>query len=167
MVKIILAIFVGFLSFNSIADSTTKEGSAFFHESSTSWKTNVFPIHRWKTLVGGGAGGRIDPDDILFGTWELAPNAIYHGHKHETPEIYYIVSGKALWTVGEETREVTKGMAIYTKPGAVHKMVNLLDQPLQAVWVWWAPNGDRKVFNSEYIFTEEPPVQPENAGFNE
>ena len=124
---------------------------------------NEFPIHRWKTLV----GGQIDPADILFGTWELAPNAIYHGHKHESPEIYYIISGKALWTVGDETREVTNGTAIYTKPGAVHKMVNLTDEPVRAIWIWWAPNGNRKVFGGEYLFTEERPTQAENAGFYE
>ena len=167
MLKITLTILVGLLAFSPIVNSAAIEESAFLHESSVSSKTNAFPIHRWKTLVGGGAGGRMDPVDILFGTWELAPHAIYHGHKHQTPEIYYIVSGKALWTVGEETREVTKGSAIYTRPGAVHKMVNLLDQPLHAVWIWWAPNGDRKVFDSEYIFTEEAPVQTENAGFRE
>ena len=150
------------LAFNANAESGASNSSAFLHESQIVWKMNEFPIHRWKTLVGGGAGGRMDPRDILFGIWELAPKAIYHGHKHAAPEIYYIVSGKALWTVGEETREVTSGSAIYTRPGAVHKMVNLLDRPLRAVWVWWAPDGERSVFGGEYLFTEDPPVQPEN-----
>ena len=165
MFKFILSLCTGFLLVISKADTETNKGGAFLDESSVNWSTNEFPIHHWKTLVGGGAGGRDGPDDILFGTWELAPHAIYHGHKHETPEIYYIISGKALWTVGKETREVTKGTSIYTKPGQEHKMVNLTDEPLQAIWIWWAPNGEKEVFNTEYIFTEEPPVQPENAGF--
>lgn len=167
MSKFSYLFFVGLLMLISTADSRGLEESAFTHESNINWKTNAFPIHHWKTLIGGGAGSGVNPEDILFGTWELAPYAIYHGHKHETPEIYYIISGKARWTVGEETQEVTSGTAIYTKPGAVHKMTNLLDEPLRAVWVWWAPNGDKKVFNSEYIFTEEAPVQPEKSGFNE
>ncbi len=119
---------------------------------------NDFPIHRWKTLVGGKSG----PEDILFGTWELAPHASHHSHKHDAPEIYYVISGKALWTVGDETQVVTKGMAIYTKSGAVHEMVNLTDEPVQAIWISWAPEGDREVFNGEYVFTEEAHTQPEN-----
>ena len=163
-----LSIFLaGLVALIATVESKAQDQSAFSNESSVSWKMNAFPIHRWKTLIGSGVKGRLNPDDILFGMWELAPHAIYHGHKHETPEIYYIISGKAQWTVGEETREVTSGTAIYTKPGAVHKMVNLLDEPLQAIWVWWAPNGDRTVFSSEYIFTEEPPVQSENAKFKD
>ena len=163
MSRVLISITVSCLAWLTSLGAESKEASAFLHESKVSWEMNEFPIHRWKTLVGGEAG----PEDILFGTWELAPHASYHGHKHDAPEIYYVISGKALWTVGDETQEVTKGMAIYTKPGAVHKMVNLTDKPVQAIWIWWAPNGDREVFNGKYVFTEEPHTQPENAEFKE
>jgi|TARA_B110000495_G_C22432083_1_gene272078 hypothetical protein len=46
-------------------------------------------------------------------------------------------------------------------------MINLTDEPVQAIWIWWAPNGDRDVFNGKYTFTESPPIQPENVGFKE
>ncbi len=167
MLIVILTISIVLLTVIARADSGSAQGDTFLHESSVGWETNEFPIHRWKTLVGSGVEGRIQPDDIYMGTWELAPNAIYHGHKHETPEIYYIISGKALWTVGDETQEVRKGSSIYTRPGEVHKMVNLGEEPVQAIWIWWAPNGDREVFQSDYIFTEEPGVQPEGAEFSE
>ena len=162
MFKSLLTITLGWLT---IATSTfaQEKTSAFLHESAVEWERNVFPIHRWKTLV----GGKEDTGDILFGTWELAPHAIYHGHKHDAPEIYYVLAGKALWTVGDETQEVTQGTAIYTRPGAVHKMVNLTDEPVQAIWIWWAPNGDREVFKGEYTFTEEGPTQPEEAKFKD
>jgi len=163
MLKVLFILFVGLIAIQSNAYAASAEASAFVHESSISWKMNEFPVHRRKTLV----GGEVDPADIQFGNWELAPNAIYHGHKHEAPEIYYIISGKALWTVGDETQEVTKGTAIYTKPGAVHKMVNLTDEPVQTIWIWWAPKGDRTVFSSKYVFTEEPPTQSENVGFKD
>ena len=163
MSKALMPLALCLTAFLYSANAASPEASAFLHESTISWEMNEFPIHRWKTLV----GGQAEPGDILFGTWELAPNAIYHGHKHDAPEIYYVISGKALWTVGDETQEVTKGTAIYTKPGAVHKMVNLTDEPVQAIWIWWAPNGDREVFKGKYTFTEVPPAQPENAGFKE
>ena len=161
MPKALFALFLAYSTLLTSAYAATSNSSAFLQESTINWEMNEFPIHRWKTLVGGDKG----PGDILFGTWELAPHAIYHGHKHDAPEIYYVISGKALWTVGDETQEVTKGTAIYTKPGAVHKMVNLTNEPVQAIWIWWAPNGDREVFNGKYTFTEEAPVQPEGAEF--
>ena len=167
MIKPIVTFLTGLLVLISTFSTGATEESAFSHESSASWETNAFAIQRWKTLIGDNVDGRHNPDDIFFGTWELAPHATYHGHKHGSPEIYYIVSGKALWTVGEETREVTPGTSIYTKPGTMHKMKNLLDEPLKAIWIWWAPDGNRKVFESEYIFTEEAPIQPEKAGFND
>ncbi len=165
MLKILLASFISLLVI-SIANSEVIEESAFLHESDVAWETNEFPIHRWKTLIGNGVKDRLNPEDVYAGTWELAPKATYHGHKHEIPEIYFIISGKALWTVGDETQEVTAGTSIYTKPGAVHKMTNLLDTPLQAIWLWWAPGGNQKIFESEYLFTEEPPEQPEGARFD-
>lgn len=137
----------------------------FLDQKDVTWKVNEFNVARWKTLVGGIEGGQIARDDIQFGIWELAPKAIYHSHKHEVPEIYFIISGKALWTVDDETREVGPGMTIYTQPGAVHKMVNLTSEPVRANWVWWAPDGDKTVFFGDYAFTEPRPDQPEGAGF--
>jgi len=135
----------------------------FLHESDIGWKVNDFAVARWKTLIGGNEGGQIEQGDVQFGLWELAPHAIYHSHRHDVPEIYYVVSGKGEWSVGPETREVGPGDAVYTAPGSTHKMVNTTDQPLQTVWFWWAPDGRRKVFEGAYEFTEEAPEQPGNV----
>jgi len=137
--------------------------SAFLDGTSVSWKVNDFTIARWKTLVGGNEGGQLDQADVQFGLWELAPRATYHSHRHQVPEIYYILEGSGQWSVGEETRHVGPGVTIYTRPGAVHKMVNLSDEPLRTLWFWWAPDGQREVFMGDYEFTEEPPLQPDNV----
>lgn len=137
----------------------------FLDQSEVTWKVNEFNIARWKTLVGGIEGGQIDRDDIQFGLWELAPNAIYHSHRHEVPEIYFVTEGKADWTVDGVTREVGQGMTIYTKPGAVHKMVNHTGDSVRAIWVWWAPGGNKEVFAGDYEFTE--PVPEKNGSFKE
>ncbi len=142
-------------------------GAAFLDESSVPWKSNEFDIARWKTLVGGLEGGQIPQSDVQFGLWNLAPHGIYHRHSHEAPEIYYILSGKALWTVGDEEREVGPGTIIYTRPNTEHAMVNRSSDPVQAIWVWWAPGGDAGVFAADYNFTENAPAQPANAGFHE
>jgi len=149
----------------SIAQQTPAIAGPFLDQSEVTWKVNEFNIARWKTLVGGIEGGQIDRDDIQFGIWELAPNAIYHSHRHEVPEIYFVTEGKADWTVDGVTREVGQGMTIYTKPGAVHKMVNLTGDNVRAIWVWWAPGGDKEVFAGDYEFTE--PVPEKNGSFKE
>lgn len=151
---------VALLSGSALAENP----GPFLDESDITWKVNEHQVARWKTLVGGIEGGQIDRDDIQFGTWELAPRAIYHKHKHEVPEIYFITSGQALWTVGDETREVGPGMTIYTKPHAEHRMENLGDEPVSAIWVWWAPGGDKEVFLGDYEFTE--PAPEKNGSFN-
>lgn len=164
MLKSVFTILFTLYSILTYTEPMATEGP-FLHEADIDWKMNDFPIHRWKTLVGGIGGDHIERSDIRFGTWELAPKATYHGHKHETPEIYYIISGKALWTVGDKSQEVSAGTAIYTKPNSVHKMVNLSDEVVKAVWIWWAPNGDTETFDTPYLFTEDAPEQPDSAKF--
>ena len=137
---------------------TLAKDSAFLDESKVSWKVNDFDVSRWKTLVGGDEGGQLVEADVQFGRWQLAPRATYHAHRHDVPEIYYIISGKAEWTVGTEVRLVSQGTTILTEPGQVHKMVNTTDEPVDALWFWWAPDGRTEVFSGEYEFTEPAPA---------
>ena len=168
--KHILAIVIGTLfccqfTLGQSAKTDPVEPAAFIDESDITWKVNDFNVARWKTLIGGSEGGQLDNSDIQFGLWQLAPGQTYHSHKHSAPEVYYILSGKAEWTVGGITRKVSAGTAIYTRPGKIHKMVNLTDEPVKTVWFWWAPGGEREVFNGEYLFTEPALNQPEKSGF--
>lgn len=139
--------------------------SAFIETDQVTWKVNAHNVARWKTLIGGIEGGQLPAKDVQFGVWQLAPGAIYHGHRHAAPEIYHILSGRALWTVGDETREVGAGVSIYTRPGQVHRMENLGDEPVHAIWFWWAPGGDTEVFKAPYEFTEPAPDAPNGTGF--
>jgi quercetin dioxygenase-like cupin family protein len=149
----------------SIAQPPPSIAGPFLDQSEVTWKVNEFDVTRWKTLVGGIEGGQIERDDIQFGLWELAPRSTYHSHRHEVPEIYFVTEGKAQWTVDGATREVGPGMTIYTKPGAVHKMVNKSDENVKAIWVWWAPGGDKEVFAGDYEFIEPEPAG--NGSFKE
>jgi len=153
-----------FFSRTSIAGQPPAIAGPFLDQSEVTWKVNEFSVARWKTLVGGIEGGQINRDDIQFGIWELAPNAIYHSHRHEVPEIYFVTQGKAHWTVDGVTREVGPGMTIYAKSGAAHKMVNKSNDNVKAIWVWWAPDGDKDVFAGDYEFIE--PAPEKNGSFN-
>ena len=57
---------------------------------------------RYKTLVGG-QNSPIQGKNVFFGEAEFAPGAVYVGHKHPSPEIYYVISGEAEWTVDGKT----------------------------------------------------------------
>ena len=98
---------------------------------------------RYKTLVGG-QNSPAQGKNVLFGEAEFAPGAVYVGHNHPSPEIYYVVSGEAEWTVDGKTFKATTGTAIYAKPYAVHRMINVGDGILKTVWMWW---GEPEVTN--------------------
>lgn len=64
------------------------------------------------------------------------PNAIYPDHAHKAIEIYYVISGKALWKRGDEPWvERYPGEVILHSAGMRHAM-KTGDEPLVAMAVW-------------------------------
>ena len=118
---------------------------------------------RYRTLVGG-PSAPVRGKNVYFGEAEWAPGAIYVGHKHPAPEIYYVISGEAEWTIDGKTFRATAGTAVYTKPNAVHRMVNVGDGVLRTVWMWW---GEPKVLNQFPEVTEPAEQQPAGARFDD
>lgn len=88
-------------------------------------------VVRYRPLVGGNrqnwAG--VPEEDVLMGVLELTAGATYPAHSHPSPEIYYVVSGIAEWTVGDETFMAEAGTAVYHAPNASHRMVNTGNEP--------------------------------------
>ncbi len=124
-------------------------------------------VYRYKALIGGHWPGVIPQQDILMGVLELAPGAIYSAHAHPAPELYYVMSGIARWTVNDETFDAEPGIAIYHAPDALHRMINTGDEPLRMCWMWWAPDGNREVLNVGSMLLEPVPEQPETAKFSD
>lgn len=55
----------------------------------------------------------------------LPPGCAVSPHHHrDIEEIYYLVSGRGLMTVGEETQEVAAGDAVYIPRGHRHTLIN-------------------------------------------
>jgi oxalate decarboxylase/phosphoglucose isomerase-like protein (cupin superfamily) len=48
-------------------------------------------------------------------------------------------------------------MAIYHAPNMPHRMVNEGDEPLKAVWFWWAPAGRTEVLQGAVTLLEPMP----------
>lgn len=80
-------------------------------------------------------------DDILTtlgGFWETTvnPGKKLEPHTHKDHEqIYYIIEGKGLLTIGDETRRVKPGDAIYIPPATSHEYNNDADEPTKIIMV--------------------------------
>ncbi len=119
-------------------------------------------IVRWKMLIGSGGSDwpGVPQKDVLMGVLELDAAGYYPGHAHPAPEIYFVLSGTAEWTVGDETFMAEPGTAIYHRPNVLHRMVNKGTEPLRAVWFWWAPDGRNDVLEVEVKLLEPMPGAP-------
>ena len=137
--------------------------TAHINSAQVGWE-NVGAITRWNTVIGGDS---IPDDDMQVGLWELAPRAIYAGHVHPVPEFYVVLDGQVEWTLSTDTFVAEPGEVVYIAPNTMHRMVNLTDDLVRAVWGRWALNGDRSVFEGEFRFVEPLPEQPPGAGFRE
>jgi mannose-6-phosphate isomerase-like protein (cupin superfamily) len=66
----------------------------------------------------------------------LPPGCVVTAHHHrEIEEIYYLVSGSGLMTVGDETREVNAGDAVYVPRGHRHTLRNTGSEPIKLILV--------------------------------
>jgi mannose-6-phosphate isomerase-like protein (cupin superfamily) len=57
--------------------------------------------------------------------------AVTPHHHNQLEEIYYILSGRGLMTVGDEKREVGAGDAIYVPRGHKHTLENIGAEPIR------------------------------------
>ena len=66
----------------------------------------------------------------------LPPGCAVTPHRHrQIEEIYYIVSGRGLMTVGDEVREVEAGDAIYIPRNHRHTLENTGAEPIKLILV--------------------------------
>jgi mannose-6-phosphate isomerase-like protein (cupin superfamily) len=66
----------------------------------------------------------------------LPPGCAVTPHRHrQIEEIYYIVCGRGLMTVGSESREVGAGDAVYIPRGQRHTLKNTGDDPIKLILV--------------------------------
>ncbi len=119
-------------------------------------------VVRWNTLIGNGPADwpGVPQKNVRMGVLELDAGGYYPGHSHPAPEIYFVLSGSAQWTVADESFEARPGMAIYHAPLVQHRMVNTGDEVLRAVWFWWAPDGRGEVLEGEIDLLEPMPQVP-------
>ena len=98
-----------------------------------------------KSLIG--PRGDIAAQDISVSAFQLDPGTEYGGHAHPHPEVYIIISGTAECEWGDETFTAEPGTVTYCLPNMSHAMRVTSSEPLRAIIVGWAPDGDRSVWD--------------------
>lgn len=107
-----------------------------------------------RALIGPSAG--ISDQDINVSAFQLDPGTYYGGHAHPHPEVYIIISGTAECEWGDETFTAGPGTVTHCPPNMSHAMRVTGDEPLRAIIVGWAPDGDRSVWNGISELLDQP-----------
>ena len=82
----------------------------------------------------------------------LPPGCVVTSHHHrEIEEIYYVVSGRGLMTVGDETCEVNAGDAVYVPRGHRHTLSNTGSEPIRLILVCGPA-----FFYEDQVFEDQP-----------
>src|SRR4030095_5344216 len=84
---------------------------------------------------------------------EMLPvgSAVIPHHHREIEEIYYVVSGRGLMTVADETREVSTGDAVYVPRGCRHTLENTGSEPIKLILVCGPA-----FFYEDQVFEDQP-----------
>ncbi len=73
-------------------------------------------------------------ENQLMSTWvTVEPGGHQAIHHHEPPQIYVIIDGEGLMTVGEEQQTVRTGDLVYIPPNVPHGIQNTGDTVLQYI----------------------------------
>ena len=94
-----------------------------------------------------GPRGDIAEQDINVSAFHLDPGANYGRHAHPHPEVYIFLSGSAECEWGDETFVAEPGTVTYCPSDTSHAMRVTSSEPLRAIIVGWAPDGDQRVWD--------------------
>ncbi len=81
---------------------------------------------------------------------EIPPGSQQPVHKHEPEQCYYIVGGKGLMTIEDQSQEVAKGDAVYIPSNLNHGLKNTGDDVLEYL------TANAPVFSEKYENTLWP-----------
>jgi len=75
----------------------------------------------------------------LANEFEVAGGSAVFPHTHPTHEFYYVLSGRGIMTVGDETSEIRQGDLVYIPPDVVHSLKPISDTaPIHCFCFAWA-----------------------------
>ena len=72
---------------------------------------------------------------VIYDT-TLAPGENIQSHYHtDFEELYYVLSGYGIMTIGEEKQEISRGDVVYIPANAPHTLLNTAEVPLRFITV--------------------------------
>jgi mannose-6-phosphate isomerase-like protein (cupin superfamily) len=108
-----------------------------------------------KSLIG--RSGEIIDRDINVSAFHLDPGTDYGDHVHPHPEVYVFLSGTAECQWGDETFIAEPGTVTHCPPNMPHAMRVTSSEPLRAIIIGWAPDGDARVWDGTSVLLDPPP----------
>jgi mannose-6-phosphate isomerase-like protein (cupin superfamily) len=98
------------------------------------WDDPVRGSVAWYTLF---SGDRTPTNAMTAGIAEIVPGGgSLQLHRHEQPEIYYIIKGTGLLVVDGVERTVSAGTAVFIPGNAEHGLRNVSDSELSLFYVF-------------------------------
>ncbi|MFL5642933.1 MAG: cupin domain-containing protein [Chloroflexota bacterium] len=94
-----------------------------------------------------GASGRLYHEfkrvpDLSAGIYTLDAGATDPQRPHSEDELYYVVAGRAVVTVGDETRPIVPGSVIFVGAGVPHRFHDIAER-LELLVMFGPAEGDR------------------------
>jgi len=80
--------------------------------------------------------------DLSAGIYTLDAGAIDPQQPHREDELYYVVAGRAVVTVGDETRPIVPGSVIFVGAGVPHRFHDIAER-LELLVMFGPAEGDR------------------------
>ena len=85
--------------------------------------------------------GPEESDDLIFGIAKLPPGEGHLLHHHDdAPELYFILEGRGIFAVNDETRECDPGTGIYMPARSKHSVKNTGDEMLVFFFAYDRPH---------------------------
>lgn len=82
----------------------------------------------------------------------LAPGESIQPHFHEDfEEIYYVLSGYGIMTIGDERQEISRGDVVYIHPPSPHMLLNNGNVPLRFLTLTAGISSNKKCDTQPYI----------------
>src|SRR5918997_1415514 len=73
----------------------------------------------WKTLI---SAGFTDSSALTLGVGRLPPGAVLRPHRHEQPEVYFVLEGSGVVTVDGSPERVAAGAGVFVPSNALHSV---------------------------------------------
>ncbi|MFO1055737.1 MAG: dimethylsulfonioproprionate lyase family protein [Dongiaceae bacterium] len=83
-----------------------------------------------------GPAGLLRSERLRVGLTLIAPGTDYPAHAHPAVETYLVVSGAALWRLGEQPSRVEPPGSLIFHPGGMAHAMRTWGEPLLAVYSW-------------------------------